>query len=207
MASGQAYGFATPEDWGSEFSAIRFVIMRSLARWRTCTLVQVTAVQPGAVGPIGTVTVQPLVNMVDGQGTATPHGTFQNIPYLRISGGKNAVICDPAVNDIGVMVVSDRDISSVKNAQQPSPPGSERRADLADGIYLGTIISQEAPTQYVQFTATGINIVDVNGNKIQLTATGINISDINSNQIQMKPGSVNIVTEVLQVNGVPVTVP
>ena len=172
MADEFAYGFATPEDWSSDFAAISFMIRRALVRWRTCTLVQVTAVAPGAVGPIGTVMVQPIVNMVDAQGTAIPHGSFSNIPYLRISGGRNAVICDPAENDIGVMVVSDRDISSVKNSQQVGNPGTGRMADLADGLYLGTILSQQAPLQYIIFTSTGITIVDMNGNKFVSSSTG-----------------------------------
>jgi hypothetical protein len=172
MESGFGYGYATPEDWSSDYAAIRFMILRALARWRTCTLVQVSAVQPGAIGPIGTVTVQPLVNMVDGQGNATQYPAIPKIPYLRIGGGRNAVICDPAQNDIGVMVVADRDISAVKNSQKTSTPGSGRRADLADGIYLGTILSTQAPVQYVQFTSTGINIVDINGNQLISSSTG-----------------------------------
>jgi hypothetical protein len=146
------------------------------------------------------VDVMPLVSQVDGNNNTQRHGVVYGLPYFRIQGGANAVICDPVVGDIGYVVVSDRDISSVKSnaakitgSANPSSsnqvtPGSSRRNDLADGVYVGGILNA-TPKQYIQFTATGITIADMNGN-----------------QIIMGPGSVNIIG-VLQSNGIPVVVP
>ena len=61
------------------------------------------------------------------------------------------------VGDIGVASVCDRDISTVKNAKIVSAPGSNRKNDLSDIVYLMTIIGS-APTQYVQFSSAGITI-------------------------------------------------
>ena len=44
---------------------------------------------------------QPLVNMLDGAGDATEHGTIFGLHYTRLQGGANAIILDPQVDDIG----------------------------------------------------------------------------------------------------------
>lgn len=131
----------------------------------------------GGVSPIGYVDVQPLVSGVDGMGNAWPHDTIYNVPYLRIQGGANAIILDPQVDDIGIATVCDRDISTVKNSGGVAAPGSLRRHDMSDIVYLMTIIGA-APSQYVQFNSSGINIVSPNavsvqaGGNVSVTATG-----------------------------------
>ena len=116
------------------------------------------AVTGGGVGAVGYVDVQPLVNQVDGFGSAIPQGRLHNIPYLRMQGGVNAIILDPQVGDIGVCVFSDRDISSVKTTKARANPGSRRRFDVADGLYLGGMLNG-APSQYIEFAPDRINIV------------------------------------------------
>lgn len=51
----------------------------------------------------------------------------------------------------------------------------------------------------------GTTLTDDNGNTIKTEAVGVTITDLNANQIQTRAGFVNIVTPVLQHNGVPVT--
>ncbi len=147
------------------------------------TIVQVKRVHGGAgvLAPAGTVDVLPLVSMIDGfvdpksgqMGHSIPHAIVYGLQYFRLQGGTNAVILDPAIGDIGMAILSDRDISSVVQNKGQANPGSQRRFDLADGVYVGGILNG-TPTQYVQFTATGINIVDRNGNSIQMGVSGIN---------------------------------
>ncbi|MDE1906085.1 MAG: baseplate assembly protein [Rhodospirillales bacterium] len=146
----------------------------------------------GGVSPVGTVDVMPLVSQVDGQGNAIPHGTIHACPYLRIQGGANAVILDPQVGDIGIAVVCDRDTSAVEVAKGAAPPGSKRRHDLADAVYLSTIIGQ-APTQYVEFASGGITItspvgVTINGN-VQVNGTVTSTGN-------MKAGTIDLETHV-----------
>jgi hypothetical protein len=165
------------------------------------------SVTGGGVGAPPVVSVKPLVKIIDGQNNATSHGIINNIPVSRVGCGNGSVICDPVVGDKGWIAVCDRDSSVVQTtAGQESQPGSRRMFDLADGIYIGTLFGS-APTQYVQFATTGINLKDNNGNAITTNAAGMNQTDANGNQIQMKAGIVNIVTESFQVNSVPVTVP
>src|SRR6266436_8921388 len=114
--SGSGYSQQDPEDSASDWAARQFQITRTLARVRTMVLVKVTAIHggAGAIASPGTVTVQPLVKLIDGQGNSSSHGTINNIPVFRVGGGKNVVICDPLVGDIGWMAVADRDSSAVK---------------------------------------------------------------------------------------------
>jgi hypothetical protein len=122
----------------------------------TNTLVIVRAVRAGA-GPTGVVDVQPLVHQIDGKGGTTPHGIVHNLPYMRLQGGTSAVIIDPSVGDIGLACIPTNDISKVKTTRQPSPPGSLRRNDHSDGLYIGGFLNA-TPTQYIKFDSSGITI-------------------------------------------------
>ena len=82
------------------------------------------------------------------------------MPYHRPQNGTNGIIMDPKAGDIGVIVCASRDISSVKaNKGDASAPGSFRRHDLADALYVGTVIAKDAPEQYVQFTDDGLTLL------------------------------------------------
>lgn len=189
--------------WGStsDFNKTYFLIEQILQLFRTATLVQVVkCTTAGEVGPVGFVDVLPLVNMTDGLGNASKHINVSNLTYCRVQGGANAVICDPEPGDIGVAIFADRDISTVKKTKKQGNPGSRRRNDLADGMYLFGCLNA-APTQYVRFYADGMEVIDKNGNKIQMTADGIKITDANDQVIEMKSGSIAMTTDLLSVTG------
>jgi hypothetical protein len=152
------YGQQDPFNSGSEFNAIEFIIRQLLGTVRTTIVAQVMGVtNAGSVSPVGFVDVKPLVNQVDGAGNAVPHETIFSLPYFRLQGGGNAIILDPQVGDVGIAVIADRDISAVKASKAAANPGSSRRFDLADGIYIGGILNG-TPNQYVEFSADGIRI-------------------------------------------------
>lgn len=159
------------------------VIGMMLAGIRTAMPVRVMAVtNAGGVSPVGRVDIQPLVGQLDGRGKHVEHGTIYGVPYMRIQGGGSAVILDPVVGDIGIAVFCDRDISAVKSGKKASPPGSTRKHDMSDAVYLHTILSA-APSQYIRFHAGGIEInapsVTINGataiNGGSLTHNGSNV--------------------------------
>lgn len=165
----------------NSYNAQQFAIWQLMGQMSVATLVKVTKVSntPGQLAKVGTLSAQPCVNQVDGYGNATPHGTVHNLSYFRYTGGKNAVIIDPEVGDIGVAVFCDRDISSVKTNQDVANPGSRRRNDMADGIFFGIPVSakgKETPEQYVRFTADGIEIKDKNNHKIEFKSDGVHIN-------------------------------
>lgn len=166
-------------DNASDIGRMSFIIRSALSGVRTSIPVKVIAVtNSGGISPIGTVDVQPLVSAVDGAAKTWPHAVIYNVPYMRIQGGANAVILDPQVGDIGIATICDRDISTVKNSGVVSAPGSTRKHDMSDAVYLMTIIGA-APTQYVQFTTAGINVVSPT--KVTITAPETDIIGVLKN--------------------------
>lgn len=128
----------------SDFTVTDFQILQRLSLIDTIKPVQVEAVHLGSGSPpvAGTVDVRLLLNQLDGSGNASPQGIVYGVPYVRLHGGKWQVVLDPAVGDIGFLACSDRDISALKNAitSGASPlvnPGSFRKLNVSDGIYVG----------------------------------------------------------------------
>ena len=111
----------------------------------------------GDVSPVGFVSVTPLVNQIDSQGNATPHGVINNIPYFRAQGGANAIILDPEPGDIGICIFASRDISKVKSTKAQANPGTFRQFAWGDGMYIGGLLNG-TPTQFVQFNSDGITV-------------------------------------------------
>lgn len=140
-------GSQRAEDGASAFNATNAAIRRVLAMLGATSLVRVCAVRGTGLEPVGMVDVQPMVHQQDGAGRTTPHGLIHNVPYLRLQGGQRALICDPAVGDVGAIIVCGRDIASVKATRAPSAPGSYRQHDYADSLYIGGFLNA-APQEY-----------------------------------------------------------
>lgn len=152
MENKQAYtAHGSLTDTTDEYSRMAFVVQSLLAQQASATLVIVKAVEGESVD------VQPMVSQVDGAGNAIDHGIIHGLPVWRLQGGKSAVIVVPEVGDIGLAVFASSDISNVKRAKEPTTPGSFRRNDWADGIYLGGLLNQ-TPTQFLRMDADGIKI-------------------------------------------------
>lgn len=187
VSNDKAYqGAASSASGLSDFASLSFLIEQALAQISTGTLVVVKTapydasgnpITPGTAGPIGFVNVQPLVNQLDGYGNATPHGIIYKLCYLRYQGGNGAFITDPAVNDIGWMSVADRDTSSVRATGKQANPGSRRKFDKADGVFIGCLIAG-TPAQYFSFTTTGFRCVDKSANTFVGQSDGIVVNGV-----------------------------
>ncbi|MBE8596880.1 phage baseplate protein [Xenorhabdus sp. BG5] len=150
------------------------IIWALIGKIGTVTICRVEKVRGGGVAPVGYVDILPLVQQVDGAGNVYENATIYNVPYFRYQGGANAVILDPKVGDLGICFTASRDISKVKRVKGSAPPGSKRRYDLSDSLYLGGLLNG-TPNQYVHFLDSGINVVatgvvNVKGTKIILDA-------------------------------------
>jgi hypothetical protein len=142
------------------FNEVSFVIKQALGRTNVAMPVRVVAVYGGGTNAVGTVDVLPLVNQLDGSGSSMQHSVIYGIPYLRLQGGVNAVICDPKKGDIGFCIICDRDTSAVRASGSQANPGSHRRFDPADAVYVGGWNnSKTAPTRYLIIDDSGIKIV------------------------------------------------
>jgi len=181
MASENSYrGSVSAGDRGSDFNATSALVRNMLERVHTMTLCKVVGVEPGALGPAGYVDLQPLVNQLDGNGNAIAFPVVYRCPYVRLQAGANAISMDPEVGDIGVALFADRDISAVTATRGQANPGSRRRFDLADAIYLPAW-SGVTPTQYVRFAAAGITIkspalVRLEAPTVEIAASSVSIS-------------------------------
>ena len=202
MDENYGYGQQSPSDSADGYNATAFLVRQLINQMETSKLVKVAAVHSnGDVAGTGTVDVVPLVNQIDGANQATPHGTVYGLPWTRLQGGANAVICDPMVGDVGMVVVSDRDISNVKKTGAQSNPGSFRKFDLSDAVYVGCSLSA-TPTQYLVFTATGLRLVDVNGNSVAMSASGMTLTDKTGNVVTLSATGISLSPE----GALPVTV-
>lgn len=171
---GAYQGFQDPKTGNSDLNATSFLFEQLMGKVWTSALVQVNAVtNAGALSAVGFVDVSPLIHQVDGAGKATPHGIIHNVPYFRLQGGADAVILDPKVGDIGLAIFASRDISAVKSSKAPNVPGSSRRFSPSDGLYIGGFLNG-VPTQYVRFSATGIEVVSPT--KIICTAPEVDVN-------------------------------
>lgn len=198
-------------DHTSDVNHSAFMFHQMLGRASTMKLVKVVKVnvkQDGGIAEAGTVDVVPLVNQVDGLGEKTKHGTVYGLQYTRIQSGAFAIVHDPQVGDIGYAVVADRDTSAVIKKKDQANPGSHRRYDIADGVYMGGILNKK-PSQYVQVvhstkddgTGGTLSMTDANGNFVTMTATKDDPNDPNSKTtpiVTVKDGNNNVVTMTAQ---------
>jgi hypothetical protein len=168
-----AVGNQTPADVASDYATLSFIVQQKLSEVQTLTLCRVVdCTNDGGIVPVGTLTVQPLVNLMSGDRVAFKYKPVYKIPYLRIQGGTNAVIMDPKPGDIGLVGFCSRDISAVKASKDVANPGSFRLFSMADGVWIGGCLNG-TPEQYVVFNDDGIKIVSPT--LIELQAPTINL--------------------------------
>ena len=153
-----------------------FIITKLLLGVHTCQLVQVQAVNPVS-GKVGFLTVQPLILETDTNRLVLAQSPVYNVPYMRYQGGSSAVILDPVVDDIGLAIFAENDITNIKQTLAAGPAATDRSHSTADALYIGGVLNPDA-TQYVQFQpgGAGINIVSPGaislraGSSVTLTA-------------------------------------
>jgi GpV Apex motif len=161
-----------PSLWG-EFNNVSFAIRQALSKVQTAMLVQVkSCTNDGGVTAVGFVDVLILVNQQNSSGVGLEEGQLVNLPYMRMQGGANAVILDPQPGDIGIAVFASRDISTVIATKKQSNPATFRTYDFSDGLYVGGVLNG-VPTQYVQFTASGMTLVSPNQITLQAPTVAV----------------------------------
>jgi protein gp138 len=173
--SGPAFGQSNASSDTSDYNAMDFIIAAALANMQTVSVVKVVAVHGGGVGPTGTVDVQVIVNLLTGNGQAVRHDIIYDVPFNRMQGGVNAIICDPSVGDVGMAAFASRDITSVKNSRGQANPSSNRTFDWADAIYVSGMLNG-TPTQYILFGLSGIEIVSPTALTITAPTVTVNAS-------------------------------
>lgn len=149
---------------------IQEIILSLIGNIHTAQLVLVTSVDASTE----TCSIQPLVLKVDANNKTYERGIIQNVPFFRLQGGANAIICNPKVGDIGLAVFCERDISMVKRNRGKAIPNSHKPYDLNNAVYIGSYLTS-APSQYIEFLDNGMNIKttgDININGMTIKADG-----------------------------------
>lgn len=178
MSNNFGYAHFQPDDVASDLNAMAYIARQVLAQVDTMKIVKVIGVHPGSGSPpaVGTVDVQPLVNQIDGEGFGVAHGIVYGLPFMRWQAGGWAIVADPVVGDTGLLICADRDISNVVKNNAQANPGSRRRHNMSDGIYLGAILGA-APTSYFQANSDGTwKLADKAGNVIVSATSGISLT-------------------------------
>lgn len=192
MTDQPAYALNQPTSPTSGFNSLKFAMEQAQNARMTGTIVQIKKVTTtGQVAGIGRVNVMPMVKMIDGVGQTVDHVQVYNLPYFRLVGGSKGIILDPKENDIGFVIVADRDISAVKQSKKASPPGSKRANNIADGVFVGCFLA-EAPTSYVQFQDDGTIVIspDNGTTKVTVKANDVTVTIGTNTTLEVKPNEI-----------------
>lgn len=176
---------------GSDANALAFSFARLLAGKHFIKLVEVRAVRGKA--PDLFVDVLPLVATVDADGHQVGSVTVYNIPVWRLQRGNSAIIMDPVPGDIGIIVVSDQDVSVAREQRAVSVPGSRRTHSLTDGFYLGGVLNM-SPTQYIEFADNVLRVVTPNPLTVECKSAEVNATD--SATLNTKKATINATEEI-----------
>lgn len=142
---------------GDAFASSFNKILNSNYFIRIATVTAVRGEAPNLV-----VDVLPLVADVRSSDATMIQGSqIHNIPVWRLQRGNSAIIMNPVVGDIGLIAVSDVDISVARAARKESVPGSNRKHSQSDAIYLGGLLNGQ-PTQFIEFADGALNITSPN---------------------------------------------
>ena len=167
---GTVFSQRSRQSIGSDYQGLVFVIEQLIGKIITLVPVRVvTVANAGSLASDAYVNVQPLLTQQTGNNSAVPHGVINNVPCFKLQGGSNAAILDPAVGDIGLMLVAYRDTSNLIAADKASPgslqsaaqppellnPGSAANRLRRRGFYLGGWLNG-AITQYLLMNSAGI---------------------------------------------------
>lgn len=167
-SSGQAYaGPGGIETGNDEANRQDFLVRQILGKVVTATLVEVTAVRDDKV------CIKPLVAQIDAAGNAFPHGSINNVPVWRPQAGGVRIIMTPVTGDVGLAVFCHSDISSVvANDGKASNPGSRRKFDWSDAIYLGGLFGDEPTVSVTLDPDDGVVVKGVVGTDTEYRVDG-----------------------------------
>lgn len=167
-----------------------WIIQRLLRRIHTAAPVKVLAVYPTG-GTVGFVDVQPLVQERTTADVVLPQAPIFKLPYLRAQGGTSAIILDPAVDDIGLAIFAERDITTVVNTRAEAAAATNRAYDAGDGLYVGGFLNGD-PTQFVEFLPDDAGINITTPGDLTIEALGDMSAAIGGNLTLSVTGTVNI---------------
>lgn len=173
-------------------SLIRALIVDSV---NTCEVVKVLKVDETKKE----LSVIPVVNNVYTNGKTIEETPIYGVKYIEWQYGLNAIQALPKVGDIGLILVSKRDISKIDSGIV----NSKRKYSYSDSIYLGGLCGfNKTPTQFIKFDENGIEITSptkidikaptVNATMQEATINVSGIASITGGTVSVSGGSVSV---------------
>lgn len=154
-----------------DYNALVFIIESMINKIGTVELVRVENVNAD-----NTIDIIPIVRNVNTEDNPIEESVIYGVRYLMWQYGGNAIKATPEVGDVGLIVACKKDISNVENGIV----GSFRKFNLADGIYIGGIFGlNQQPTQFIEFSNSGINITSTSNLTINAQSATINATEVN----------------------------
>ena len=181
---------ANATDFLDKYSAIRFVVESIVDKVNTSEVVKVVSVNDD-----NTLDVIPIVKMVDAEGSSVEESVIYGVKYFGWQFGDCAIQAKPKENDIGIIVVSKRDITAINSGRV----ASNRSFCLADGIYIGGLVGfNQTPKNYIKFDNNGgIEIttehdLTVNAKKKVVVNAKKEINVVSEQEVNITAPAVNI---------------
>lgn len=155
-------------DMTDDGNALRYIIEKMI--WDTVNTVELVRVV--SIG-VDTVDVIPVCRKLDNNNMPVNESIVYGVRYIQHQAGDKMIDLPPEVGDVGLLLVSKRDISNPLSGVV----GCNRRYNLNDGIYLGSVfgLGKEVKRK-ISFTEQGIDIKTlINDDKITISTPLANI--------------------------------
>lgn len=184
-------GFNDYNTDNNDYNTYKFLIQSELYKMRTAFLAKVVAVYKDK----NLVDVLPVIKGVDGDGNELEQVPIFRLPYFQYRGGINQVTITPAVNDYGLCVTSDRDITNFKLYKKETKPATLRMFDARDSFYLGGFFNTEKQLHnYLEINDNGVKIKTDGTMTIEATGETEIISDTSVTVVVKKDAKQSSIT-------------
>lgn len=168
-------------DFVDDYNALIYIINSVVNKVKTMELVKVLEVDTTK----HELSVIPIIKEANSEGNAIENSPTYGVKYFEWQYGVNSIIATPAVGDIGLCIISHKDISNIESGLV----GSFRKFCESDSIYIGGLKGlNQTPTQFIEFNENGINITSnasvnitsttdltINAQSATINATEINL--------------------------------
>ncbi len=134
-----------------------------------------------------TVTVQPLIKIIDRNGESTERQSYISIPVVNMGAGDILISFPIVVGDLGWIDASDRDISLFLQSYSAESPGSRRMHSFSDARFIPDIMtnfsidSEDSEALVIQNRAGTVKIamddeIRIVNNSVNVTVDGSSVS-------------------------------
>lgn len=176
-------------DFVDEYNALIHIINSVVNKVKTIELVKVLSVNT----TLHELSVIPIVKNANANGDAVENTPTYGVKYFEWQYGANSIVAVPEVGDIGICLISHKDISNIASGLV----GSFRKFCESDSIYLGGLKGfNQTPKQFIEFNSNGINItsdtaININCDK-EINITSATDLTINANSATINATEINL---------------